>query len=197
MKKFFTFLALCVALSAGAAYAGDLTVGGAWGYRQSQYKGVDGVNDMWGYKGPIPFAMYDSKYFFIGLPVVGVHVLNGPLGSVDVSLGLLATRLDPDQSDDWAVSRVDEREFTFAAGVSGKLNTPWGSLKGGIRTDMLGRRESVEVALGYSYPLMFMKRRLMVVPAMYEVGRNGAHNAYYYGVPPAGSARPGRSTHHS
>ncbi|WP_127959062.1 MipA/OmpV family protein [Serratia microhaemolytica] len=184
MKSLKLSVLALVTVAALPAQANQFAVGAAVVVSPSPYAGdQDRVL-------PIPMVSYEGEHaYFKGL-TGGVHVWQNEQHRVSVNAYYLPLSFKPDDSDIYAMKRLDKRNATLMAGLLYRYTHPTlGVVRVDIGADTLNNSNGVLGDIGYLYRFNF--GQWGVTPGIGVTWASSNHNEYYYGVSGAESMRSG------
>ncbi len=142
----------------------------------------------------LPGVFYDNNKFYARGASAGAYLINDGTNQLAASVQLAGNSFDPDDASG-ALSGLDERKLSAAAGLSYQRSTPVGGFRAQIATDILDRSGGNTGRL--SYIARISKNKLTVYPSIGFEYHDEDYNNYYYGVTDEESARTGVNAYES
>ena len=136
----------------------------------------------------LPGAFYDNNKFYVRGAQAGAYLINDGTNQLSASVQLAGNVFDPEDANG-ALSGLDERKASAAAGLTYQRRTPIGGFRAQIATDVLGRNDGNFGRL--TYLSRISKDKLTVFPSVGIEWNDEDFNDYYYGVSNEESARTG------
>ncbi|ALF60253.1 MipA/OmpV family protein [Psychrobacter urativorans] len=136
----------------------------------------------------LPGVFYDNNKFYARGAQAGAYLINDGTNQLSAYAQLAGSKFDPDDANG-ALSGLDKRKASAAAGVTYLRRTPIGGFRGQFATDILGRNDGNLARL--TYLAKFTKDKLTVYPSVGVEWHDESYNDYYYGVSNKESARTG------
>lgn len=136
--------------------------------------------DMSGDVTSLPLLGYEGKYFYLRGVAGGFHFFRNEWLELNAQLSYLPQHFYADQSDDWAMRRLDDRYSTLMGGFNGRLISKAGIISATISTDLLGTSNGILLDASYSYP--FELGIVSIAPTFGIQLTDANYNNYYYGV---------------
>lgn len=180
-----TNFVLCVFLIFPAPFAAaqEFSLGVNAGAGVSVYRGV-GTEYI-----AFPLINYDNNVIYIDGTEAGYYLFKTPHQEFTVNLNYIDTSLDPGDSSDRRIKRLDRRRSTVMAGVTYTFRSDWGEIQAQILGDTLSRNKGFSADLRYT--AQFQTGPLTYVPSIGATWYNSDYNNYYYGVSGNESRRSG------
>lgn len=136
----------------------------------------------------LPGVFYDNNKFYARGAQAGAYLINDGTNQLSASIQLAGNEFDPEDANG-ALSGLDERKASAAAGLTYQRRTPIGGFRAQIATDVLGRNDGNFGRL--TYLTRISKDKLTVYPSVGIEWNDEDFNDYYYGVSDEESARTG------
>ena len=136
----------------------------------------------------LPGVFYDNNKVYARGAQAGAYLINDGTNQLSAYAQLAGNEFDPDDANG-ALSGLDKRKASAAAGVTYLRRTPIGGFRGQFATDILGRNDGNLARL--TYLAKFTKDKLTVYPSVGIEWHDKSYNDYYYGVSSKESARTG------
>lgn len=136
--------------------------------------------DMSGNVTSLPLLGYEGEYLYLRGVSGGFHFFRNEWLELNVQLSYLPQHFYAEQSDDWAMRRLDDRYSTLMGGFNGRLISKAGILTATISTDLLGTSNGILLDASYSYP--FELGIVKMAPTFGIQWTDVNYNNYYYGV---------------
>ncbi|MEC5208987.1 outer membrane protein [Psychrobacter sp. PL15] len=136
----------------------------------------------------LPSVFYDNNKIYARGAQAGAYLINDGTNELSVYAQLAGSEFDPDDADG-ALSGLDKRKASAAAGITYLRRTPIGGFRGQIATDILGRSDGSIGRL--TYLTKFTRDKLTVYPSIGVEWNDENYNEYYYGVSNEESSRTG------
>ena len=136
----------------------------------------------------LPSVFYDNNKFYARGAQAGAYLINDGTNQLSAYAQLAGNEFDPEDANG-ALSGLDKRKASAAAGVTYLRRTPIGGFRGQFATDILGRNDGNLARL--TYLAKFTKDKLTVYPSVGVEWHDESYNDYYYGVSNTESARTG------
>lgn len=127
-----------------------------------------------------PLLGYEGEYLYLRGVSGGFHFFRNEWLELNVQLSYLPQHFYAEQSDDWAMRRLDDRYSTLMGGFNGRLISKAGILTATISTDLLGTSNGILLDASYSYP--FELGIVKMAPTFGIQWTDVNYNNYYYGV---------------
>lgn len=140
----------------------------------SEYKGMEGDAI------PIPLLGYEGDYLYLRGVSGGVHAYRNDWLELNAEISYMPLNFFADDSESWAMRRLDDRYSTLMAGINGVLRSPFGNLSVTASTDILGYSNGILVDGSYAYPIKL--GRFEIEPAVGAQYNDANFNRYYYGI---------------
>ncbi|WP_227677472.1 MipA/OmpV family protein [Psychrobacter ciconiae] len=136
----------------------------------------------------LPGVFYDNNKIYARGAQAGVYLINDGSNQLSAYTELAGSEFDPDDAGG-ALSKLDKRKWSAAAGLTYLRLTPIGGFRAQLATDVLGRNDG---SLGrLTYLAKVSKDKLTVYPSAGFEWHDRNYNEYYYGVSNEESARSG------
>lgn len=145
--------------------------------------------DMSGDVTALPLLGYEGQYFYLRGVAGGFHFFRNEWLELNAQLSYLPQHFYADQSDDWAMRRLDDRYSSLMGGFNGRLISRAGLLSATISTDLPGTSNGILVDASYSCP--FELESVKMAPTVGIQWTDSSYNRYYYGVDHSEAARSG------
>ena len=144
----------------------------------------------------LPSVFYDNNKFYARArgAQAGAYLVNDGTNELAATVQLAGNSFDPDDANG-ALSGLDERKISAAAGLSYLRRTPIGGLRAQIATDILDRSGGNTARL--TYLARISTDKLTVYPSFGFEFHDKDYNNYYYGVSNEESARTGVDSYES
>lgn len=139
----------------------------------------------------LPLLGYEGEYFYLRGVSGGLHLYRTSWFEFNAQVSYLPQHFYADNSDDWAMRRLDDRYSSMLAGLNTRITTPYGIVAATVSTDALGYSNGVMVDASYSYP--FRLARVALIPTVGLQWTDTNYNDYYYGIKPSESRQSGLS----
>lgn len=136
----------------------------------------------------LPGVFYDNNKFYARGAQAGAYLINDGTNQLSASIQLAGNEFDPEDANG-ALSGLDERKASAAAGLTYQRRTPIGGFRAQIATDVLGRNDGNFGRL--TYLTRISKDKLTVYPSVGIEWNDEDFNDYYYGVSDEESVRTG------
>lgn len=153
----------------------------------SEYKGMSSGGTF------LPLIGYEGEYLYLRGLAGGVHLYRNGWLEFNVQLSYLPQHFYADNSDSWAMRRLDDRYSSMLAGVNARITSPWGILSLTGSADVLGYSNGVLLDGNYSLPLPIGP--VMLVPTVGVQWADVNYNDYYYGVSASEARKSGLHTY--
>lgn len=196
MKRLLVLLLLCCVLAPVTARADDTSSSGfdmdmLAGFNAgiggtmitSEYKGMSSGGTF------LPLLGYEGEYLYLRGLAGGLHVYRNQWFEFNVQLSYLSQNFYADDSDRWAMRRLDNRYSSMLAGVNARITSPWGILSLTGSADVLGYSNGVLLDGNYSLPLPLGP--VTLVPTVGVQWADANYNDYYYGISASEAAKSG------
>lgn len=128
----------------------------------------------------LPLLGYEGERFYLRGVSGGLHLFRTSWFELNAQLSYLPQHFYADNSDDWAMRRLDDRYSSMLAGLNTRIMTPYGIVAATASTDVLGYSNGIILDASYSYP--FRLSRVALVPTVGLQWTDTNYNDYYYGV---------------
>ncbi|EKE87018.1 MipA/OmpV family protein [Idiomarina xiamenensis] len=151
----------------------------------SPYVGVDTQTTAF------PLISYEGERFYWRGPMVGYRVLQERGYQFSVYAAVAPEKYDADESDNVAMRRLQDRDFSALAGVSMRFELAAGQLNARLGTDISGKHHGQRAEVNYEYPWQLLERQLVLTPSIGVAWQSDDFNQYYYGISGAESVRSG------
>jgi outer membrane protein len=173
------FLAsLSISLSAEEFNLGLNAGGGA-----SVYKGVG--TEYYGF----PLINYDNDIIYLDGTEVGYYFLKTPNHEFTVNLNYDGHQLDPSDSSDRRMKKLNNRRATMMGGLTYTYIDRWGAIQAQLLGDMLGNSKGVTADL--QYMAQWSAGPITLAPTIGVTWYSSKYNDYYYGVSRSEARRSG------
>lgn len=139
----------------------------------------------------LPQAFYDNNRVYLEGSEAGVYAYKDAANEWRVSLAYDGRSFDPDDANNDALRKLDQRKWSALAGTSYMRITPYGGLKAQVETDILGRSKGTRIKLSHLSRFRLLDERLTVYPEIGLLWGSEDYNQYYYGVSQKEAARSG------
>lgn len=139
----------------------------------------------------LPLLGYEGEHLYLRGVSGGLHLYRTSWFEFNAQLSYLPQHFYADNSDDWAMRRLDDRYSSMLAGLNTRIMTPYGIVTATASTDVLGYSNGVIVDASYSYP--FRLSRVALVPTVGLQWTDVNYNDYYYGVAASEARKSGFS----
>lgn len=136
----------------------------------------------------LPGVFYDNNKFYARGAQAGAYLINDGTNQLSAYAQIAGNEFDPEDANG-ALSGLDKRKASAAAGVTYLRRTPIGGFRGQFATDILGRNDGNLGRL--TYLAKFTTDKLTVYPSVGVEWHDESYNDYYYGVSNKESARTG------
>lgn len=136
----------------------------------------------------LPGVFYDNNKVYARGAQAGAYLINDGTNQLSAYAQLAGNEFDPDDANG-ALSGLDKRKASAAAGITYLRRTPIGGFRGQFATDILGRNDGNLARL--TYLAKYTKDKLTVYPSVGVEWHDESYNDYYYGVSSKESARTG------
>lgn len=191
MRRVFLFFLLTLLLSSNATGAetrwesmlAGFNVGLGGTVITNEYK------DMHGDATILPLLGYEGEYVYLRGVAGGVHFFRNEWLELNAQLSYLPQHFYADDSDDWAIRRLDDRYSSLLGGFNGRLILPLGIIGATLSTDLLGYSNGILLDASYTYPLEL--GMLNLAPTVGFQWTDANYNRYYYGVDHDEASRSG------
>ena len=128
----------------------------------------------------LPLLGYEGEYLYLRGVAGGIHFFRNEWLELNAQLSYMPQHFYADQSDDWAMRRLNDRYSSLFGGFNGRILSEYGILSATISTDLLGYSNGILVDASYSYPLDLGRVKLAPTVGMQWTDAN--YNRYYYGI---------------
>ncbi|TXD98401.1 MipA/OmpV family protein [Psychrobacter frigidicola] len=142
----------------------------------------------------LPGVFYDNNKFYARGAQAGAYLINDGTNQLAAYAQLDGNSFDPDDANG-ALSGLDKRKLSAAAGLSYMRLTPVGGFRAQVATDILDHSGGNSARL--SYLAKITKNKLTVYPSVGFEFYDDDYNNYYYGVSDEESARTGVDAYES
>ena len=142
----------------------------------------------------LPGVFYDNNRFYARGAQAGAYLINDGTNQLSAYAQLDGNSFDPDDASG-ALSGLDERKLSAAAGLSYQRLTPVGGFRAQYAADILDRSGGNTGRLSYIGKVS--KNKLTVYPSFGFEYHDADYNNYYYGVSNEESARTGVDAYES
>ena len=142
----------------------------------------------------LPGVFYDNNKVYARGASAGAYLINNSTNQLSAYAQLAGNSFDPDDANG-ALSGLDERKLSAAAGVTYLRRTPIGGFRAQVATDVLDRSGGNTGRL--TYLAKISKNKLTVYPSVGFEYHDADYNSYYYGVSDEESARTGVTAYKS
>lgn len=159
------------------------TVGVAAAWSPSPYKDYD--NQSWA----LPMVGYEGERVYFRGAALGYKLYKADADEISVSLGLLPLRYKASRSDDPAMRRLNDRNFSGMSGLNWNHREAWGMVSASVQWKVIGSGNGYMADLRYAYP--WRVGRVMVVPTVGLRYWSASLNQTYYGISAKESSRSG------
>lgn len=136
----------------------------------------------------LPGVFYDNNKVYVRGAQAGAYLINDGSNQLSAYTELAGSEFDPDEASG-ALSKLDKRKWSAAAGLTYLRRTPVGGFRAQLATDVLGRNDGTLGRL--TYLARVSKDKLTVYPSVGMEWHDRNYNEYYYGVSDEESARSG------
>lgn len=184
-KKIVISLAIIAGLSTPTAFAGEWSIGGSVLSQVTPYNGAKSKD----YLLPVPLVNYQSENFYFATLAAGYYLWNSPKDQLSVDVHYYPQAFKPSDSDDEQMKKLNRRRDTVMGGFTYKHHESWGSLRGIISGDLLGKSNGIIADAAYLYP--FELGNWSLQPGIGAVWENKKQNRYAYGISQGESQRSG------
>lgn len=147
--------------------------------------------DMHGSSTLLPLLGYEGEYAYLRGVAAGIHFFRIDWLELNAQISYLPQHFYADDSDDWAIRRLDDRYSTLMGGFNGRILSDYGVLNATFSTDLLGYNNGILIEASYAFPV-----KLGIVDLLPAIGFQWAdanYDQYYYGVDHSEARKSGLS----
>jgi outer membrane protein len=138
---------------------------------------------------PFPIVSYEGRYAYVRGYTAGLKLANLEFLEFSVFGEYDDTSFSASDSSDKRLRKLSDRYSGVAAGLEGRLLTPYGMLHASGSQDVMGHGKGQSIAMGYMHSLEYGDFEF--IPAAGLRWSSGAYNDYYYGVSGSESRKSG------
>ncbi len=176
-------LIVAALFSASSAMASDFSLGAGAVFNESAYKGYNEKVLA------IPLISYEGDNFYVRQFTAGWTFWKDSKNELSLTASWMPLHFDPDDNDDHAMAKLDERKASAMLGGAYYRHEQWGSMKFAIGADAMDESGGVVGEISYFKPIRM--DYLTLIPSVGVLYYDESFNDYYYGVSGKESRRSG------
>lgn len=176
-----------VAAIAQSAFADPLTLGVSTYVAFPAYKDYDAQVYV------LPDIHWENEFFYVDGLSAGVNAWRADSQVLRIGLAWMPLYFDASKSDNWGVSRLNDRDSSIAAQVQYILQGQYGRFDTKLLGDISGKSDGFLARAAYGYP--FDVNNTTVTPSFALTWASDNFADYYYGVSYREHLRSGLSSY--